>query len=381
MTSPHNHPGRIGVMLMTRDLDQGGVQRDVVKIATHLNPARFDPHVATFITGGIREQELRDANIPVLHLPVGAVLSPGGFHGAKLLAQYIQTRNIRILHSYDPTATVGVPVARWLRLPVIMSSQLSYRDIMDWKTRALMRLTDSLVDAVLVNCEALRHHMIDDEGVSGRRIELCYNGVDTTQFYPADVPRPDILAGASLVIGTVCALRPEKALGLMQEAFAIARRSSAQALSNAKLLIVGSGDELPRLENNARQFGIEDASLFVPATPDVPRWLRAMDIFVLPSLSEAFSNSLLEAMACGCAVIGSQVGGTPELTGAQQERGLLFNRGDADHLARQLSLLIERESLRRELAAKAATFVKENLTIETAARRTAAIYEKLLPRS
>jgi hypothetical protein len=61
-----NGAGRVGVLLMTRDLDQGGVQRDVVKIATHLDRSRFEPHVATFFLGGIRQEELRAAGIPVL---------------------------------------------------------------------------------------------------------------------------------------------------------------------------------------------------------------------------------------------------------------------------------------------------------------------------
>jgi len=369
-----NGAGRIAVMLMTRDLDQGGVQRDVVKIATHLDPSRFEPHVATFFAGGIRQEELRAAGIPVLHIPVGAVLSAGGLAAAIRLGRYISRHAIQVLHAYDPTAVLGTPVARALNLPAVMSSQLSYRDIMDWKTRFLMRQTDRIVDAVLVNCEAMRRHMVEEEGVPARRVELCYNGVDTGQFYPAEAPKPELLAGVSLVIGTVCALRPEKGLLLLQEAFAAARKPAG-----VKLLIVGSGEEMPRLESNARKLGIADMSVFVPATTEVPRWLRAIDIFVLPSFSEAFSNSLLEAMACGCASIGSRVGGTPELIGAE-ERGLLFTSGDAAELARKMSILIERESLRRDLGGRAARFARENLTIEIAARLTGEIYEKLLAR-
>jgi L-malate glycosyltransferase len=365
---------RIPVMLMTRDLDQGGVQRDVVKIETHLDPSQFEPHVATFFVGGIRHRELSAAGIPVLHLPVGAVFSAGGLAAAIRLGRYITRHAIQVLHAYDPTAVLGVPVARCLGLPAVISSQLSYRDIMDWKTRFLMRLTDPLADAVLVNCEALRQYMIEVEDLPERWVELCYNGVDTGQFYPATRPKPDILAGASIVIGTVCALRPEKALHVLQEAFALARKPVG-----AKLAIVGSGEELPRLQVNAARLGIADASVFIPATPDVPVWLRAMDIFVLSSSSEAFSNSLLEAMACGCAVIGSRVGGTPELIG-EEERGLLFPSGEATELARKLSHLLDEETFRRDLAARAVCFVQENLTIEIAARRTGAIYEKLLKR-
>jgi len=148
-----------------------------------------------------------------------------------------------------------------------------------------------------VNCEAMRRHMVDDERMAAARVELCYNGVDTGRFHPAEAPRPEVVAGASLVIGTVCALREEKGLPLLQEAFA---RIGGQN-RNMKLLIVGSGVELPRLEENAARLGIAGASVFVPASRDVADWMRAIDIFVLPSYSEAFSNALLEAMACGCA--------------------------------------------------------------------------------
>ena len=374
MTASDHRPGRVPVLLMTRDLDQGGVQRDVAKIATRLDPSRFEPHVATYFVGGIRHEELRAAGIPVLHLRVGAVLSAGGLAAAIRLGRYIRRHAIRVLHAYDPTAVLGIPVARSLGLPAVISSQLSYRDIMDRKTRSLMRATDPLVDAVVVNCEAMRRHMVETEGVPAARVELCYNGVDTAQFHPADEPKPEAVAGAPLVVGTVCALRPEKGLLVLQEGFARARKPAG-----TKLLIVGSGEELPRLEDNARRLGIAGDSVFVPATPDVPRWLRAIDIFALPSLSEAFSNSLLEAMACGCAVVGSRVGGTPELIG-EEERGLLFQRGEAADLGRKLSILVEQQSLRHELAARAARFVRENLTIEIAARRTSEIYEKLLAR-
>lgn len=365
---------RVPVMLMTRELGQGGVERDVVKIATHLDPSRFEPHVASYHDRGMRYDELRAAGIPFLHLPARKLFSREGLSAAIRLGRYIARHRIRVLHAYDPIATLGVPVARCLGLPAVLSSQLSYRALMDRKTRILMRATDPIVDAVVVNCEAMRRHMVEDEGMPARRVELCYNGFDTGQFYPAEAPRPQPLAGAPLVIGTVCALRPEKGLTILQEAFALAAKPAG-----AKLLMVGSGAELPRLESNARRLGIEDASVFIPAAAVVPPWLRAIDIFVLPSLSEAFSNSLLEAMACGCAVVGSRVGGTPELIG-EEERGLLFARGDAAELARKLTPLIERESLRRELAARAARFARENLTIEIAARRTGEIYEKLLAR-
>lgn len=159
----------------------------------------------------------------------------------------------------------------------------------------------------------------------------------------------------------------------MQEGFARVR-SAAKEL---QLLIVGSGVELPRLKQNAARLGIEGASVFVPAQRDVADWMRAIDIFVLPSFSEAFSNALLEAMACGCATVGSRVGGTPELIG-NNERGLLFENRNAEDLATQLRRLIDDGQLRSELGARAAAHAKQNLSMEIAATRTADIYDRLL---
>ena len=361
-------------MLMARELDQGGVERDVAKIATHLDPARFETHVGSYNAHGMRYDELRAAGIPLLHLPVKSLFSREALQSAIRLTEYLKQHAIQVLHCYDPTAALAVPAARCAGLPAILSSQLCYREIQDPKTTLLSRMTDVISDAVVVNCKAIQQYMIDIEGVPAKRVELCYNGVDTTQFYPADAPRPDILASASLVVGTLCALRPEKGLPLLQEGFARAVRPAG-----TKLAIVGSGAELPTLRQNADRLGITADSLFVPATTEAPRWMRAMDIFVLPSYSEAFSNSLLEAMACGCAAIGSRVGGTPELI-ADGERGLLFEPGNAAELAHKLSLLMREQDLRRDLGARAAQFARQNLTIEIAARRTAAIYEKLLRR-
>jgi len=361
---------------MARDLDQGGVQRDVAKIAMGLDRKRFEPHVATYFAEGLRYQELRAAGVPLLHVPLTSLLSAQALQSAIKMRRYIKQHGIRLVHAYDVSGVFCIPVARSMRVPVTIASQLSYREILDRRTQRLLRMTDGMADAVLVNCEAIRKYMIEHEHIPADRVELCYNGVVTTEFFPAPIPQADAISKASLVIGTVCALRPEKALPLLQEAFSQVRRLD----SNMKLVIVGSGPQFASVKENALRLGIEEASVFIPATRNVATWMRSMDIFVLPSYSEAFSNSLLEAMACGCSVVGSRIGGTPELIGSNEERGLLFKSGDAADLAGKLSKLITDIDLRRNLATLAVNFVRNNLTIEIAAERTATIYEKLLQR-
>jgi glycosyltransferase involved in cell wall biosynthesis len=107
--------------------------------------------------------------------------------------------------------------------------------------------------------------------------------------------------------------------------------------------------------------------------------LRAMDVFVLPSLSEALSNALMEAMACGCCPIASDVGGNPELV-TDGETGLLFPTGDAGALAAKLHLVLRDAELRRRLAANAERRMHEEFARETAAARMGDVYREFLER-
>jgi glycosyltransferase involved in cell wall biosynthesis len=365
----------IPILLTVRELHHGGIERDVTKIALKIDRSRFEPHVASYQAEGMRFEEIRNAGVPFLHVPISSLKSPAALSAAMRIRRYIREHGIRLVHAYDSSAVFVTAIARLLGVPAVLSSTLGDRNLLDARTRRQVRWTDKIVDTIVVNCEAMRRHMIDDEHVQSERIELCYNGVDTAEFYPEVVRKPAPVADASFVVGAVCVLRPEKALDLLQEAFARIRHLKP----GIKLLIVGSGPELPKLEFNSRRLGLLDDCVLVPATPLVPQFIRACDIFVLSSHSEAFSNGLLEAMACGCGVVGSRVGGTPELIG-NDERGLLFQPGDANDLAAKLATLIENESLRREFGAHAAEFARSKLSIEIAARRMAEIYEILLRR-
>ena len=214
---------------------------------------------------------------------------------------------------------------------------------------------------------------MDDENVPERLIHVCYNGIDLEQFYWAPAPRPPSLPEDALVIGAVCALRPEKGLVTLLDAFARVRPLRKEM----KLAIVGSGPMLPQLQDHAIKAGIFGDCVWEPPTPNVPAWLRTFDIFVLPSLSEALSNSLMEAMACRCPVVASNVGGIPELV-TRGERGLLFEPKNVEALAEALCRLIKDAVLRRSLADAGERFIRNGFSRKASAERMAEIYETLL---
>jgi glycosyltransferase involved in cell wall biosynthesis len=366
-------PSPISVLLVVRELSSGGIERDVTKLALGFPRDQFVPYVATYKPAGPRYEELKEAGVPVLHLDLSSLASMKALKAAAAMRKLIREQHIQLVHAFDASAIFAVPVARLLRVPVVLSSMLGSRSLLDRKTQKQYGFTDKLVDAVVVNCEAMRLHLIDDWAVRSERIELCYNGVDTREFYPdANGTLPDY-ADASIVIGAVCVLRSEKNLTLLQEAFAKVRHLSP----NPKLLIVGSGPELDRLKANAERLRIGESSVFVPASKHVAAFMRSMDVFVSCSYSEAFSNSILEAMACGVCVVGSRVGGTPELI-SDAERGLLFTSNDVNDLADKLARLIQEPALRRQFGEKAAQFAANKLSMAENLRRTSEIYIKFL---
>ncbi len=358
------------VLLLARELDLGGSERQITEIAKTLDRSRFEPHVGCFRPQGIRHAELVAEGVPIVHFPVDSFVSSRALREAWRLRSYIRHHRIRLVHTFDyPLTLFAVPVARLATRAGVVSSQRSNRSLIPPKYRQLIRITDRLAHRVVVNCEYVEHHLEQDEGLARSRIRLCYNGVDLEEFQPPETPR-DTLQQNIVQIGVLCALRPEKDLGTLIEAFARIRRPGL------RLLIVGGGSMLNALKLQAQACGLARDCTFVPATAKVAEWLRAIDIFVLPSRSEALSNSLLEAMACGCCPVASRVGGNPELV-HHGENGMLFEAGDVGELSKVLETLVERRILREQLAERARCTAQQ-FSIAASAGRMEEIYTELI---
>lgn len=357
---------------MARQLALGGSERQLALLAKELARHGFEPRVACLRSGGVREEELRASGVRVAEFPVRSFVHPEAAVQAWRLIRYLEREQIAIVHAFDTPANLfAVPVARAARVPVVLSSQRAHRSLSGRLRRHLLRLTDQMVDAVVVNCEYVKTHLIEEERVPANRIRVCYNGIDLERFSSRCRSKPDEFRCASLVIGTVCALRSEKRIETLLDAFARLRATGL------RLAIVGDGPARPALEERARALGLGESCLFLGARGEVADLLRGMDIFVLPSFSEALSNSLMEAMACGCCTVASRVGGNPELI-REGETGILVTPGEAGELAEALRLLIENEPLRRRLAEAGAEFVRTRFSSEAAAARMAGIYRDFL---
>lgn len=359
---------KIPILLLVRELGIGGTERQLVETALLLKASKFEPHVACFRPNGLRQGDLIEADIPILHLPVTSFRSLGVTKGARLLLRYLRQHGIQIVHSFDaPLNVFTAPVVRFFGDAAVVTSQRGHRDLTGEHFKTLLRMTDRLTDAILVNCQWMSRYLIEEEGVPETRIRLCYNAIDLERYH-----RSGAAAGTSAtpVIGTVCALRPEKGVDTLLRAFA-----KLQDV-NAKLLIVGSGPQSEQLHSLAAQLELGPRCHFEPATADVTKWLSQIDLFVLPSRFEALSNSLMEAMACSCCVVATRVGGNPELI-EDGYNGLLFPVDDATELAEVLRTLVANPEQIRTFAARACAKVQQ-FSYERTASTLEAIYDSVL---
>lgn len=363
-------PEPVGVLLLVREPHYGGCERDMARLAIHMDRTRFTPHVGCFRPEGLQRPGLEAAGVPIVQFDVPSFKSWRAVRAVGALGDYVEKHKIAVVHPFDvPTAIWAVPAARWVGVPLIVSSQLSYRSLDFYPPSHLrvLRMGDRWADHWMVNSRAVQEHLIRDEGLPAERISVHYNGVDSSLFYPA--PRDE---KGPVTIGTVSVFRPEKKIELLLAAFARMREP-------ARLVIVGDGPERERLQTLAGEFGLgPERCRFEPATNDAGKWFRSFDIFGLTSSNESFPNSLLEAMACGCAVAGSAVGGVPELID-DGVNGLLFRPGDVEGLAGHLDRLAKDRAGRERMGAAAAEKAA-GYTVATYCRGIEAIYTTNLTR-
>jgi len=364
----------IPIMLMVRQLSIGGCERDLAKLTKALDRSQFSPHVGVLLPGGARTAELEAAGVPIACFPVSSFQSWSAVQSARQMSRYLRANQIKLVHCFDvPTCMFGVPVAYFSRTPAIVSAQLGERELFSRLYHQILRWSDHMSDVVVANSRYIQQYLIEREHVPAGRTHLCLNSVDTAIFHPAAEPKPAGVAGAPLVIGTVCALRTEKRLDLLVKAFAQIRH----LMPGMKLLIVGSGVVLPQLEALCDELGIAADCVFEPAKTEVAPWLRALDIYVMCSESESLPNALIEAMACGCACVGSRVGGIPELI-SDGVTGLLFESKNVESLSGALAKLILDPALRSRFAPEAAAFARETFSLEANVRCNSSLYRKLL---
>ncbi len=320
---------QIPVAVFLTSFHPGGTERQMIELIRRLDRTRFDIHAVCFNREGAWLARAEAA------APVTEFFVKGGLARRRTLVRAVQfarwcrERRIAVVQACDFYAnTIALPAAALANVPVRIGSR---REIAPDKTAAqlaLQRQAYRCAHAIVANSSAAADRL-RQEGISDACIRIIPNGVDPGRFAAARARRP------IRTILTVANLRREKAHEVLLEAVA----TLVPAHPEIRVRIAGDGPRTAELRARAAALGIADRVAFLGHRDDVEALLAEADVFVLPSRSEAFPNSVVEAMAAGLPVVATAVGGLLELV-EPGRTGMLIPPDDPAALATAIDSLI-----------------------------------------
>ena len=374
-------PAPIRIMHVVDSLGKGGLETGLVNLIERLDPERFEHVVYAIRRLGSNADRLRNHRVRVMCLGKKDTDFPVQVGP---LARAIREIGPDIVHCRNWGAVETVVAGKWVRSCAVVHSEHGLESNASpkepWRRTCFRRLAFELADRVVSVSFQLRDLHARRTGFAARKIAVIHNGVDSQRFYPDPEARVRVRRELGVPVedfcfGSVGNLFPIKDhMTLLQ-----AVEKVAGTFTKWRLLLIGEGPELFKLKAFADAHpDWRGRVTFLGSSGRVAEMLNAMDAFVLPSISEGISNSLLEAMATRLPVVATATGGNPEVV-VDGDSGLLFAVGESGELADKLLELQAREDLRVQLGQGARRRVKENFSIESMVRNYARMYESMLP--
>ncbi len=362
------------VLQITTHLNIGGISSYTLTLAAGLKRRGHNVYVAS--SGGELIPDFTACGITHLALPIKtkSEISYKLFISKFKLAKFIKEKNIDILHANTRvTQVLSWLIQRSLGTPYISTCHGFF------KRRIFRRIFPCWGDMVIAISESVREHLIRDFGVAEEKIKIIHNGIDVDKFTVCDVHQSTADAkkklglGKGAVIGIVARLSEEKGHAYLIEAM----QAVIAEIKDAQLLIVGEGKMREKLINLTKSLGLEKYIFFFPSVRDTREVLSAMNLFVLPSTKEGLGLALMEAMASGLGVVGSDIGGIKSLI-QDGYNGLLTRPKDARDLSRAILELLKHPDKARSFSSQARAFIEQNFSQEKMALETERVYLECL---
>lgn len=347
---------------------EAGTEMQIVNLIRRLPPGQFDVHLACFVVS----EWLRSRNLPcrLYDLDAPSFWRPSAYLNTLRFIRFLRAAQIDIVQTFFPAAhVVGVAAAFLARVPRIVTSRRNFGYALTTMQRWTMNVLNRRTHRILANSFAVKQRTVQLEGAHARLIDVIYNGVDLSPFAgrpPAARPRKADLGFAEdqSVVGIVANLRPVKGVRYFVEAAGIIVRSHP----DTQFVVLGYGELIDELRRLAAEVGVADRVHFRGRTPQVIDHLRLFDVAVLSSLSEGFSNSILEYMAAGLPVVATNVGSNWEAV-VDGVTGFLARTQDPEDLARKIIVLLNNPALRRRMGEAGRERVKRHFSMERMVER------------
>lgn len=330
----------------------GGGERIVLRLAALLPRYGFRVSILTFYLDPQSSFQAEASPCPLYLLPLTKTYNFQALQGALALRRLIRRERIVLVQTFFESSDLWAGLVTRLLTPAkLIWSRRDMGILRGGKHAAAYRLLRRLPHGVHAVSEQVRAHAIQVDGIPSARTFTIHNGLDLEDFHPShpEEAHPALspehhhaveegVVRENLVVLTIGNIRRVKGHDLFVRAAALVHAQ----LPHVSFLVAGELLEAPffeELQTLVRSSGLQDSFRFLGGVNDLPRQLRSADLFVLPSRSEGFSNSLIEAMACALPIIATDVGGNAEAV-AQNETGLIVPSENPEALAAAMLTLL-----------------------------------------
>lgn len=362
------------VLIATTHLDKGGIAFYTVNLARGLRP--YGVGTAVLSSGGELGATLEREGIPSMELPIRtkSEFGPKMWMSLPAAARYARREGFDLVHAQTRvTQIMAEGIYRLTGIPYVTTCHGFFKH-----RRLSRRMIPGWGKKVIAISESVKRHLLSDMLVPEDRVELVYNGIDTSAYSGhADDKRREILVESGLkynstVIGSVGRFSSAKGLKYLLEAFGMV----ASKNSNVSLLLVGQGPEEDELLKIADSLHCPGRIGLARGTRPLNEYLSAIDIFCMPSITEGFGLAAVEAMASGKPCVVSRVGGLTEIV-VDGESGITVPPGSAREIAEAVESLLKDEDLLKRLSSGARLRASE-FSLEKCVEGTLRVYRSAL---
>jgi glycosyltransferase involved in cell wall biosynthesis len=375
-------PRKYKIAYVIDGLSMGGAERLMVPILKHLSQADFDPYVCALQSkdGNPLADEIHALGIPVRCLDIQHLRD---WNALPRLIRYLKEIEADLVHTQLEFANIlGNIAAKVLHLPSVCT--IHVMPSLDVKTKSKLHqklewfALKYFCNQVISVSEEAREHHLRISGASPERVSTLYNGIDLSNFLNVDRERSEVRAELGVppdanLLTTVAVLRPPKGIQYMIRALPAVLASNL----NTYYLVVGNGSHRDSLAEEVRRSGVGNRVIFAGMRKDVPRFLAASDVFVLPTLTEALPTVLAEAMAAKLPIVASRVGGIPEMI-VDGQNGCFVEPEDVDGLAKACIDLVNDPKKRAAMGNAGWSIVDRKFNIERQVDKLEELYMQQL---
>jgi glycosyltransferase involved in cell wall biosynthesis len=368
------------ILILNNEFHMGGLEKKLVEFLAHSDRSRFQYAVCCLKEGGYFKPEIEALGIPFYEHLLRHRFDALAFRG---LEQVLLRERSELIYTFThPNTVLFSYLARMRGLVerVVVSyhatgSRQDGRQVPQYLLPLVRRF-----DALIAVAEEHKRYLAEEEGLSREKIRVIYNGVDASRYRPALIgERAEVraaldIARDAVVIMAVASLKELKRLDLLLKAAAPLLHGEG---SPVRLVLVGEGPERESLEALARELGVQERTFFLGVRDDVETVLRAADLVVLSSRTEAFPNVVLEAMASGLAVVTTDVGSVREMV-EPEASAIVVPPGDEAALARAIERLAGDAILRIRFGARGREIVESRFRFEAMRDAREKLFEELL---